>query len=193
MYKIYPYKNKITKSNRSRIKNQSSICIWLTGRSGSGKTTIAQMLEEKLVANGKHTYVLDGDNLRSSINKDLKFSKTDRIENIRRTAEIAKMFVDAGLIVIVALISPFSKGRAYAKNIFAKKEFFEIFINTPLSTCIQRDNKNLYKSSKKNKKINSIGLRGLYEEPKKPFLSISTKNNDPDFQVNKILKKIFKI
>lgn len=191
--KIYPTKSKVTKITRAKIKKQTPICIWLTGRSGSGKTTIAQKLEQKLIDLGKHTYVLDGDNLRSGINKDLRFSQMDRVENIRRTAEIAKLFVDSGLIVIVAIISPFFKDRENAKKIFTKKEFFEIFINTPLSICIKRDPKNLYKNSKKNKKINKIGLTGLYQEPKNPFLKISTEKNDPDVQVRNILKKIYKI
>lgn len=191
--KIYPTKSRIVKLTRSKIKKQTPICIWLTGRSGSGKSTLAQKLEQKLFKNRKHTYVLDGDNLRSGVNKDLGFSKSDRIKNIRRISEIAKLFVDAGLIVIVAVISPFSKDRNYAKKKFTKKEFFEIYVNTPLSVCIKRDPKNLYKESKKNNKMSKIGLTGMYEEPKKPFLKVSTEKNDPEIQVNKIYKKIYKL
>ncbi|MDC0426655.1 adenylyl-sulfate kinase [Pelagibacteraceae bacterium] len=189
--KIFPTKSNIIKSTRSKIKKQIPICIWLTGRSGSGKTTVAQAIEKKLVAKGKHTYLLDGDNLRSGINKDLGFTKSDRIENIRRVSEVAKLFVDAGLIVIVSLISPFLRDREFAKNLFLKNEFFEIHVNTPLSVCIKRDPKKLYKESKKNFNVNNIGLTGIYEDPKDPFLRVNTEKNNADFQAEKILKKIF--
>lgn len=189
--KIFPVKSNIVKSTRSRIKKQVPICIWLTGRSGSGKTTIAQILEQKLLADGKHTYLLDGDNLRSGLNKDLGFAKADRIENVRRVSEVAKLFVDAGIIVIVSLISPFLRDREFAKKLFLKNEFFEIHVNTPLSVCIKRDPKKLYKESKKNLSLNNIGLGGIYEEPKKPFLRVNTEKNNARFQSDKILKKIF--
>lgn len=191
VYKIFPTQGIINKHIRSSLKSQKPICIWLTGRSGSGKTTLAQKLEEKLNLMNKHTYLLDGDNLRSGLNKDLGFTQEDRVENIRRVAEVSKLMVDSGLIVITAIISPFAKDRRKAKLLFSKDEFYEIFVNTPISTCIKRDPKNLYRKSKKNRNINNIGLRGSYEKPKRPFMRVSTEKNDPDFQVNRILNKIF--
>ena len=181
----------INKVIRSKIKRQKPKCIWFTGLSGSGKSTIAQALEKKLSQNNKHTYVLDGDNLRLGINKNLGFSAADRAENIRRVAEISKLMVDAGLIVIVAVISPFEKDRAFAKSLFQKNEFYEIFVNTPLKVCMKRDPKNLYKKTKSIKNFSTIGLTGSYEQPKNPFLKIDTSKEDISTSINKIIKKIF--
>ena len=188
---IFKTEGKINKVIRSKIKRQKPKCIWFTGLSGSGKSTIAQALEKKLSQNNKHTYVLDGDNLRLGINKNLGFSAADRAENIRRVAEISKLMVDAGLIVIVAVISPFEKDRAFAKSLFQKNEFYEIFVNTPLKVCMKRDPKNLYKKTKSIKNFSTIGLTGSYEQPKNPFLKIDTSKEDISTSINKIIKKIF--
>ena len=188
---IFKTEGKINKVVRSKIKRQKPKCIWFTGLSGSGKSTIAQALEKKLSQNNKHTYVLDGDNLRLGINKNLGFSAADRAENIRRVAEISKLMVDAGLIVIVAVISPFEKDRAFAKSLFQKNEFYEIFVNTPLKVCMKRDPKNLYKKTKSIKNFSTIGLTGSYEQPKNPFLKIDTSKEDISTSINKIIKKIF--
>jgi len=188
---IFKTSGKINKEIRSKIKRQAPKCIWLTGLSGSGKSTIAQALETKLVQLNKHTYVLDGDNLRLGINKNLGFSAADRTENIRRVAELSKLMVDAGLIVIVAVISPFEKDRNFAKSLFSNKEFYQIYVNTPLKVCVKRDPKKLYKKSKSIKGFNKIGLTGGYEEPKNPFLKIDTSKEETLKSVNKIIKKIF--
>ena len=188
---VFKTEGKINKVIRSKMKRQKPKCIWFTGLSGSGKSTIAQALEKKLSQNNKHTYVLDGDNLRLGINKNLGFSAADRAENVRRVAEISKLMVDAGLIVIVAVISPFEKDRAFAKSLFQKNEFYEIFVNTPLKVCMKRDPKNLYKKTKSIKNFSTIGLTGSYEHPKNPFLKIDTSKEDISTSINKIIKKIF--
>ncbi len=188
---IFKTEGTIDKNVRSKIKRQKPKCIWLTGLSGSGKSTIAQALEKVLVEKNKHTYILDGDNLRLGINKNLGFSTSDRTENIRRVAELSKLMVDAGLIVIVAIISPFAKDRAFAKSLFDKSEFYEIFVNTPLKVCMKRDPKKLYKKSKNQKNLNKIGLTGDYEKPKSPFLEIDTSKEDLKKSVNKLISKIF--
>ena len=165
---VFESKFEINKKNRSDLIRQVPKCIWLTGISGSGKTTIGNALEKKLYHQRKLTYFLDADNMRLGINKDLGFSENDRVENIRRIAEISKLMVDAGLVVIVAAISPFENERNFARSLFDKGEFVEIFINTPLNVCEARDPKGLYKKAKKDKSMNTIGLGINYEIPKKP-------------------------
>ena len=179
---------KINKKNRSHLIRQTPKCIWFTGISGSGKTTIGNALEQKLHSQRKLTYFLDADNLRLGINKDLGFSQNDRVENIRRVAEISKLMVDAGLIVIVAAISPFENERNFAKSLFDKKEFLEIFVNTPLSVCKIRDSKGLYKKSAKDKFMSKIGLGSNYEAPKKPDLIVSTERESSEQITDRILK-----
>lgn len=188
---IFKTQGKISKEIRAKLKRQIPKCIWLTGLSGSGKSTIAQNLEKELNLSAKHTYILDGDNLRLGINKNLGFTISDRTENIRRIAEISKLMVDAGLIVIVASISPFRKERDFARSLFEKNEFFEIYISTPLKVCMQRDSKNLYKKVKSIKNFSTIGLTGHYEAPTKPDIIIDTSNESISNSINKIIKKIF--
>lgn len=188
---IFKTVSKVTQINRAKLKSQKAKCIWLTGLSGSGKSTIAQYLEKELFLQSKHTYILDGDNLRLGVNKNLGFTAADRAENIRRIAEIAKIMVDAGLIVIVAAISPFRKDRHFAKSLFQKKEFYEIFVDTPLNICMKRDPKNLYKKIKIIKGFNKIGLTGSYEKPLDPSIKIDTSKETINSSVNKILKKVF--
>ena len=179
---------KINKKNRSHLIRQTPKCIWFTGISGSGKTTIGNALEQKLHSQRKLTYFLDADNLRLGINKDLGFSQNDRVENIRRVAEISKLMVDAGLIVIVAAISPFENERNFARSLFDKKEFLEIFVNTPLSVCKTRDPKGLYKKSAKDKFMSKIGLGSDYQTPKKPDLIVSTERESSEQIADIILK-----
>ncbi len=179
---------KINKKNRSHLIRQTPKCIWFTGISGSGKTTIGNALEQKLHSQRKLTYFLDADNLRLGINKDLGFSQNDRVENIRRVAEISKLMVDAGLIVIVAAISPFENERNFARSLFDKKEFLEIFVNTPLSVCKTRDSKGLYKKSAKDKFMSKIGLGSDYQTPKKPDLIVSTERESSEQIADRILK-----
>ena len=167
--------------------------LWFTGISGAGKTTIANIVETLLVKLQKHTYLLDGDNIRRGINKDLKFDVKDRIENIRRVTEITKLFIDAGIITIVAMISPFRAEREEAKNKFEKNEFFEIFINTSLETAIKRDPKNLYLKTKKGEIKNMTSIDSPYEAPSDPFLEIITEKTSAEEAAIKIISKLKKI
>jgi bifunctional enzyme CysN/CysC len=169
---IHQQSYELTKSERSKSKGQKAQVLWLTGLSGSGKSTIANALEKKLFSLGMHAYVLDGDNLRLGLNKDLGFTKEDRAENVRRVAEVAKLLVDAGLIVITALVSPFEQDRAQAKSIFEEGEFKEIFVNTPVEICIERDPKGLYKKAAKGEIPNFTGVGQDYEPPKSPALTV---------------------
>lgn len=160
----------LDKAQRSAQKNQRARAIWLTGLSGSGKSTIANALEQTLFANGVHCYVLDGDNLRHGLNMDLGFTPEDRAENVRRVSEVAKLMVDAGLIAISALVSPFEADRNRAKSLFDENEFVEIFVDTPIEICQQRDPKGLYKKSAAGQIPNFTGVGQDYERPKNPDL-----------------------
>ena len=160
----------VNKAQRSAQKNQKGRVIWLTGLSGSGKSTIANALETTLFANGAHCYVLDGDNLRLGLNMDLGFTPEDRAENVRRVSEVAKLMVDAGLIVITALVSPFAADRNRAKSIFEEGEFLEVFVDTPVEICQQRDPKGLYKKSAAGEIPNFTGISQEYEVPTAPDL-----------------------
>ena len=143
-------------------------------RSGSGKSTIANLLEKRLHAEGKHTYILDGDNVRHGLNRDLGFTEADRVENIRRVAEVAKLMVDAGLIVIVAFISPFRSEREMARNLFDAGEFIEIFVDAPLEECERRDVKGLYAKARRGELINFTGIDSAYEPPLAPEVHLRT-------------------
>jgi len=158
----------VDKRSRDLQKGQTGKVIWLTGLSGSGKSTIANDLEKHLFADGFHSYVLDGDNLRLGLNKDLGFNKSDRAENVRRTSEVAKLMVDAGLIVIVALVSPFAQDRNQARSLFAEGEFIEVWVNTSAEICAQRDPKGLYKKAREGKLPNLSGVGQEYEPPASP-------------------------
>lgn len=141
------HKHEINKTTRAESLGQQPRVLWLTGLSGSGKSTLANLLEKKLHEQGKHTYLLDGDNVRHGLCGDLGFSDKDRVENIRRISEVAKLFVDSGLVVLTAFISPFQTDRDFCRNLLAKGEFIEVFVDTPLAVCEQRDPKGLYKKS----------------------------------------------
>ena len=178
----------VTKAQRSAQKNQKGRVIWLTGLSGSGKSTIANALETTLFANGAHCYVLDGDNLRLGLNMDLGFTPEDRAENVRRVSEVAKLMVDAGLIVITALVSPFAADRNRAKSIFAEGEFLEVFVDTPVEICQQRDPKGLYKKSAAGEIPNFTGISQEYEVPTAPDLIL-----DGTAPIEENIKKIVKV
>ena len=185
---IFLQKTKVNKSDRAKLLNQKPICLWLTGLSGSGKTTIAVALEKRLSQLGKLTYILDGDNIRLGINKDLGFAEKDRIENIRRISEIAKLMVDSGLIVMVAAISPFAKDRVIARSLFKDKEFVEIFVNTPRIVCEKRDAKGLYKKYKQGLIKNFTGQDSIYENPKNPDLEFDTSKEKLEDIIDRIIK-----
>ena len=170
---IFPISHKINRIDREKIKKQKSCVLWFTGLSGSGKSTIANELEKRLNEMGYHTYLLDGDNIRAGLNKDLGFTKEDRRENIRRIAEVAKLFIDAGLITITAFISPFREDREMAKNIIGEKDFIEVFVDTPLEECIKRDPKGLYKKALRGEIKDFTGIDSPYEPPEKPSIHIN--------------------
>ena len=149
MKNITWHNTKISKEDREKLTKQKACILWFTGLSGSGKSTIANSLEERLFKNGNFTYLLDGDNLRHGLNSDLGFSEDSRRENIRRVGEVAKLFVDAGLIVLSAFISPFNRDREFVRNLVKRGEFIEVFIDTPLKVCENRDPKGLYKMARK--------------------------------------------
>jgi bifunctional enzyme CysN/CysC len=177
----------VNKVQRSAQKNQKAKVIWLTGLSGSGKSTIANALEKRLFAQGMHSYVLDGDNLRMGLNMDLGFTSTDRAENVRRVSEVAKLMVDAGLIVISALVSPFEVDRQRAKSIFEDGEFVEVFVDTPVEVCRSRDPKGLYKKSAAGQIPNFTGVGQDYEPPLAPTLVV-----DGTAPIDEIVEKILK-
>ena len=170
----------VTKEIRASAKLQRPRCLWFTGLSGSGKSTIANRLEKQLVAEGRHTYLLDGDNIRHGLNKDLGFTEADRVENIRRVAEVAKLMVDAGLIVLVSFISPFLEDRALARSLFAEGEFLEVFVDAPLSVCEERDAKGLYAKARRGEIKNFTGIDSVYEPPITPELRLHTALISPD-------------
>jgi len=180
----------LTQTERAKIKQQSPMCLWMTGLSGAGKSTLANALEQELNKKGKHTYILDGDNLRHGLNSDLGFSEADRNENVRRAAEAAKLMVDAGLIVIVGLISPFKKERDWARSVFKPNQFKEIYISTSLKACEQRDTKGLYEKARRGEVKDFTGIDSTYEAPENPDLMIDTENRTVDECVHLILQKV---
>jgi len=168
----------VNQAARAAIKQQTPRCIWFTGLSGSGKTTIANHLEKQLHAQCLHTYILDGDNVRHGLNRDLGFTEADRIENIRRVAEVAKLMLDAGLVVLVSFISPFRADREIARSLFKEGEFVEVFVDTSLAQCEQRDPKGLYAKARRGELKNFTGIDSPYEVPLKPDVHLQTDTAD---------------
>jgi bifunctional enzyme CysN/CysC len=177
----------VDKAARNRLNGQKSCVLWFTGLSGAGKSTIANLLEKKLHAMGHRTYLLDGDNVRHGLNKDLGFTDTDRVENIRRVAEVAKLMVDAGLIVLSAFISPFQAERRMARSLVKEDEFIEIHVDLPLAVAEQRDVKGLYKKARRGELKNFTGIDSRYERPEAPELRLSTDTISAEQSVDQIV------
>ncbi|GAV22110.1 adenylyl-sulfate kinase [Carboxydothermus pertinax] len=171
---LFWHEGKITAEDREKLLGQKGVVIWLTGLSGSGKSTIARELETVLYRAGKLSYVLDGDNIRMGLNKDLGFSEKDRQENIRRIGEVAKLFVDAGVIVITAFISPFRADRDKVRSLLPEGKFIEVFVDCPLEVCEARDVKGLYKKAREGKIPEFTGITSPYEPPEKPEITVKT-------------------
>jgi bifunctional enzyme CysN/CysC len=169
----------VTKATRAAAKNQRPAVLWFTGLSGAGKSTIANLVEKKLQAMGRHTYTLDGDNVRHGLNRDLGFTDADRVENIRRVAEVARLMADAGLIVLVSFISPFRAERALARELMPEGEFLEVYVETPLAVAEQRDVKGLYKKARAGELKNFTGIDSPYEPPKNPEIRVDTTTMTP--------------
>jgi bifunctional enzyme CysN/CysC len=187
---IHRHKLEIDKEARRNLNGHSSKVLWFTGLSGSGKSTIANALEVKLHEQGIRTYLLDGDNVRHGLNSDLGFTDADRVENIRRVAEVAKLMVDAGVVVLTAFISPFRSERKMAKSLFEEDEFVEIFVDTPLALAEERDPKGLYKKARRGEIPNFTGIGSPYEPPASADLVLDTAADDVDTLVGQILKQV---
>ncbi|MGR5243248.1 adenylyl-sulfate kinase [Vibrio sp. PNB23_22_6] len=164
----------VTHQDRIQLKQQKPVVLWFTGLSGSGKSTVANAVESKLLSLGKHSYLLDGDNVRHGLNKDLGFSDSDRVENIRRIGEVAKLFVDSGCIVLTAFISPFIADRDQARALLEDGQFLEVYIDTPLEVCESRDPKGLYKKARAGEIKHFTGIDSAYEAPTAPDIHVKT-------------------
>jgi adenylylsulfate kinase len=177
----------VTDVDRERLLRQKGVTVWMTGLSGSGKSTIAQALEKRLIEQGHACYILDGDNVRHGLNRDLGFSAEDRAENIRRVAEVCKLFSHAGVIVITAFISPYLKDRAQAREIVGDDRFLEVFVDTPLEVCEERDVKGLYKKARAGEIQQFTGVSDPYEAPENPDLLLSGHTQSIDQTVDVIV------
>lgn len=182
----------LEKKDRNKQKKHKSFVIWFTGLSGSGKSTLANAVEQKLFKQNCHTYVLDGDNIRSGLNKDLDFSSDARKENIRRIGEVAKLFVDAGIIVLTAFISPFRADRKAIKDLLGEENFIEVFVNCPVEICEQRDVKGLYKKARKGEIKNFTGIDSPFENPENPSIEIPTHLESLEKSIDKIMNLLSK-
>jgi bifunctional enzyme CysN/CysC len=180
----------VNKRARAGLKGQKACVLWFTGLSGAGKSTIANLLEKRLHSTGKHTYLLDGDNVRHGLNKDLGFTDADRVENIRRVAEVARLMVDCGLIVLVSFISPFRSERRMARDLVAEGEFIEVFVDTPLAEAEKRDVKGLYKKARRGELQHFTGIDSPYEAPEHAEIRIDTIASSPDEAVELIVQKL---
>ncbi len=181
---IIPQQHQIQKKDRNQLHQHRSLLLWFTGLSGSGKSTLANLLEQKLHQEAVHTYILDGDNVRAGLNKDLGFGTEDRQENIRRIGEVAKLMVDAGVLVLSAFISPFESDRQLVRELLPEGDFVEIFVDCPLEICEQRDVKGLYAKARAGLIPNFTGIDSPFEAPKTPEIHLKTNEQDLEDSVN---------
>jgi adenylylsulfate kinase len=188
MNNIFPTDQILQRSHKEKLLNQKGVAIWFTGLSGSGKTTIATALEKELHAKGLLTQILDGDNIRAGINSNLGFSEPDRVENIRRTAEVTKLFVNTGIITICCFVSPTEEIRSIARNIIGKDDFVEIFVNTSLETCEKRDIKGLYAKARKGEIKDFTGIDAPFDAPMNPTITINTEEWTIEQSIRRILE-----
>jgi bifunctional enzyme CysN/CysC len=180
----------VGREQRAALKEQSPAVLWLTGLSGAGKSTIADIVEKKLLAAGRHTMLLDGDNVRHGLNRDLGFTDADRVANIRRVGEVARLMTEAGLIVICSFISPFRAERRMVRDLTGPVAFLEIFVDTPLDECIRRDPKGLYAKAKAGRIENFTGLDSAYEAPEIPEIRVATVGVTPEAAAEHILDEL---
>jgi len=193
MNNIQWHNHSITKEQRGKQKKQKPLIVWFTGLSGSGKSTLANALETKLHTLDFHTYLLDGDNLRYGLNSDLGFDERSRTENIRRVGGIAKLLLDSGLIVLCTFISPFQKDREFVRHLVEKDEFIEVFVDTPLEICEQRDPKGLYKKARDGEIKNFTGIDSIYEIPTNPEIHLDNPSGDINDNLDTILTYLLKM
>jgi adenylylsulfate kinase len=184
---IYPITTRVSKSQREKLFAQRAKLLWFTGLSGSGKSTLAVQLEAQLFERGFKTYLLDGDNIRAGLNKDLNFSDEARVENIRRIGEVSKLMLDSGIIVLSAFISPFNADRDQVKQIVGSDNYIEIFVDTPIEICEQRDVKGLYKKARAGEIKNFTGIDSPYEKPKNPDVVVHTDRMSVDDSLDLLL------
>ena len=187
---IIPHNYQISKKDRLAINNHNSFLIWFTGLSGSGKSTIANVVEQELHKQNIKTYTLDGDNIRKGINNDLSFAPEDRTENIRRIAEVANLMIDAGLVVLAAFVSPYKKDRENIRSIVKDVNFVEVFVNTSVEECERRDVKGLYKKARAGEIKNMTGISAPYEAPEQPDVEIKTEEESIEHAVQRIVNYI---
>jgi adenylylsulfate kinase len=180
----------LSKGERGTLKNQRPCILWFTGLSGAGKSTVANALEQALYQRGYHTYLLDGDNVRHGLNKNLGFSAEDREENIRRIGEVAKLFVDGGTIVLTAFISPYRRDRELVRELVEEGEFIEVFVDTPLNVCEDRDPKGLYKKARAGEIKGFTGIDDPYEAPERPEITLHTDQKSIEESVVQILEEL---
>ena len=181
----------VGKEARAGVKGQAPLIVWMTGLSGAGKSTVANRVEEKLWRQGRHTMLLDGDSLRFGLNKDLGFTDADRVENVRRTAEVAKLMLEAGLIVLCSLISPFRRERALARQLVGPGEFLEVFVDAPIEECQRRDPKGLYARALAGQIPNFTGISSPYEAPEAPDLHLQTDIHDVETLADRVLDELW--
>ncbi len=190
MNHIFPFRPKISRPERQLALRQKSLLIWFTGLSGSGKSTLAEQLEVMLYQQGFKTYLLDGDNVRSGINKDLTFNEAGREENIRRIGEVSKLFLDAGLVVLASFISPYKKDRDKVKELVDRENYFEVFVDCPVEVCEVRDVKGLYKKARKGEIKEFTGISSPYEKPEAADIIIPSHEMPIQESINLLLQKI---